>query len=154
MAKKNIGHQNDSAVRGMAEYYKGAVPPPAMLKSFYDVNSSFPERIFKMAEDAGDRQLKQLENQKLQIESEARNRQLEIETTERLNAMEIKSRNRDLFFKNVIALIGLFVCAATCAALLYMSYTLLMSDKSGYALATASPVIGVALVAAIKLLKK
>lgn len=107
-----------------------------------------------MAEDAGDRQLKQLENQKLQFELDAQNRKLEIEATERLKALEIKSRNRDLVFKNVIALFGLLVGTAVCAFLLYMSYMLLMADKTGSALLTASPIIGAALVAAIKLLKK
>lgn len=155
MAKQNIVPQQNSPVHGAkAEFYQGSVPPPAMLKDFGDVNQSFPERIFKMAEDAGDRQLKQLENQKLQFELDAQNRKLEIEATERLKALEIKSRNRDLIFKNVIALFGLLVGTAVCAFLLYMSYMLLMADKTGSALLTASPIIGAVLVAAIKLLKK
>lgn len=137
-----------------AEFYQGSVPPPAMLSAFEKVNASFPERIFKMAEEAGERQLKQLENQEKQIELDAQNRKLEIEASERLKTMEIKARNRDLMFKNIIAALGLLAGIAVCGALLFMSYTLLQEDKTGSALVAASPVLGVALVASIRILKK
>lgn len=155
MAKQGVASQRNSPVHAAkAEFYQGSVPPPTMLKEFGELNQSFPERIFKMAEDAGDRQLKQLENQRRQIELDAQNRRFEIEATERLKVLEIKSRNRDFVFRNVIALFGLLVGTAVCAFLLYMSYMLWMADETGSALVTASPIIGVALVAAIKLLKK
>ena len=107
-----------------------------------------------MAEDAGNRQLKQLENQEKQIELDAENRKHEIDASERLKAMEIKSRNADSLFKNFIALFGLVSTAGACAFLLYMSYVLAMADKTGSALGFASPIIGGALIAAIKLLRK
>ena len=154
MARQKPAPLNPAEHRATAEFYQGSVPPPSMLKNFGEINQSFPERIFKMAEDAGDRQRRQLDNQKEQIELDAQNRRLEIEASERLKELEIKSRNRDLVFKNVIALLGLLVGAAVCAFLLYMSYALLMADKTGSALLTASPIIGAALVAAIKLLRK
>ena len=87
-----------------AEFYQGSVPPPAMLKDFSVVNESFPERIFKMAEDAGVRQMKQLENQELQIKLDAENRRLEIEASERLKAMEIRGRNTDSILKGLTVL--------------------------------------------------
>ena len=136
------------------EFYQGTVPPPAMLRDFGVVNASFPERILKMAEDAGDRQMKQLANQERQIEADFDNRKREIEASERLKTMEIKARNADLIFKNVITLLGLLFAAGVCIALLYMSYILLMADKTGSALGFASPIIGGALLAAIKLLRK
>lgn len=150
--KQNGGHAQLQASK--TEFYHGTVPPPAMLKDFGSVDASFPERILKMAEDAGNRQLKQLENQETQIELDAENRKREIEASERLKTMEIKARNADLIFKNVITLLGLLFAAGVCVALLYMSYILLMADKTGSALGFASPIIGGALLAAIKLLRK
>lgn len=137
-----------------AEFYHGVVPPPAMLKAFDDVNPSYSGRIFKMAEDAGERQMKQLLNQERQIELDAQNRKLEIEASERLKAMEIKSRDHDLMFKNIIATVGLVAGIAVCGVLLYMSFVLLQSDRTGSALVTASPVIGAALLSAIKIFRK
>ena len=57
-------------------------------------------------------------------------------------------------FKNIIAALGLLAGIAVCGALLFMSYTLLQEDKTGSALVAASPVLGVALVASIRILKK
>lgn len=155
--RRMIGKQSGTPAQLQAsksEFYQGSVPPPVMLKEFGNVNVSFPERIVKMAEDAGNRQLKQLENQEKQIDLEADNRKREIEASERLKTMEIKARNADLIFKNVITLLGLLFAAGVCVALLYMSYILLMADKTGSALGFASPIIGGALLAAIKLLRK
>lgn len=154
MMKKNEVRSQISAQATKTEFYKGSVPPPSMLRDFGVVNASFPERILKMAEDAGDRQMKQLANQERQIEADFDNRKREIEASERLKTMEIKARNADLIFKNVITLLGLLFAAGVCVALLYMSYILLMADKTGSALGFASPIIGGALLAAIKLLRK
>ena len=154
MSKQNGVPSQVQPQAAKAEFYQGSVPPPAMLSEFEKVNISFPERIFKMAEEAGERQMKQLENQKMQIELDAQNRKLEIEASERLKTMEIKARNRDFVFKNVIAAIGLLAGIAVCGALLFMSYMLLQSDKTGSALIAASPVLGAALVASIKILRK
>lgn len=137
-----------------AEFYQGSVPPPAMLKDFSIVNDSFPERIFKMAEDAGVRQMKQLENQELQIKLDAENRRLKIEASERLKAMEIRGRNTDSILKGLVMLLGSLAATGTVVALLYMSYVLLMADKTGYALCTASPIIGAALIAAIRFFRR
>ena len=42
-------HTNADKTQIMA--YSGAVPPPALLAQFKEVDASFPERIFKMAEE-------------------------------------------------------------------------------------------------------
>ncbi len=152
MAKDGVPQTVQQAQK--AEFYQGSVPPPAMLQAFNDVNATYSDRIFKMAEDAGERQMVQLRNQEKQIELEAQNRKLEIEASERLKTLEIRSRNRDLMFKNVIAAAGLLSGVAVCGLLLYMAYMLLMADKTGSALIAASPVLGAALVAAIRILRK
>lgn len=154
MPKQNGVPSQVQSQAAKAEFYQGSVPPPAMLSEFGKVNISFPERIFKMAEDAGERQMKQLENQEKQIELETQNEKLRIEASERLKAMEIKARNADARFKNIIALIGVLTGTAVCGTLLCMAYMMLQADKSGYALGMASPVIGAALIAAIKILRK
>ena len=150
--QENVPVQVDSQKK--AEFYQGNVPPPAMLMDFGKVNESFPERIFKMAEEAGQRQMMQIENQEKQIRLDAENEKLRIEASERLKTMEIDARNSDARFKNFTALFGVVAGTVVCFALLYLSYVMLQADKSGYALGMASPVIGVALVAAIKILRK
>lgn len=137
-----------------AEFYQGNVPPPAMMKDFGSLDPSFPERLFKMAEDSGNRQMKQLENQELQIRLDADNRQKEIEASKEIKIADIKGRNRDNFFKNTIAFIGVVAAIGICFALLYFSYVLLKADNTGAALAMASPLIGGALVACIRILRK
>lgn len=136
-----------------AEFYQGSIPPPAMLDSFGKVDPSFPERIMRMAEAAGERQSQQLFNQKLQIELESKEKLTEIEASAKLKEMEIKARNSDNFLKNIIGVIGLVAGIAVCAVLLYFSYLLLMADKTGGALIAASPMIGITLVSAIKIFK-
>lgn len=151
MSKQNA---SSSVQAAKTEFYQGTLPPPTMLKEFGTIGDSFPERIVKMAEDAGIRQMKQLENQEKQIEFEARNRTREIEASERLKTLEIKARNKDAFFKNVITFVGLLAGIGVCVTLLYFSYLLLMADKTGSALITSSPILGGVLLAAIKLLRK
>ena len=107
-----------------------------------------------MAKAASERQTALVENQRMQIQNDLVIREKEIETTKNLREKEIRSRDRNMLFANIITLIGLLAGIGLCTFLMYLSYMLLKADKSGYALATASPVIGVALVAAIKLLKK
>ena len=138
----------------VATSYQGSVPPPEMLKKFNEVNPSYSDDIMNMAKAASERQTALVENQRMQIQNDLVIREKEIETTKNLREREIRSRDRNMLFANIITLIGLLAGIGLCAFLMYLSYMLLKADKSGYALATASPVIGVALVAAIKLLKK
>lgn len=145
---------NDSQPMKTAEFYQGSVPPPAMLMEFGKVDANFPDRIVRMAEEAGNRQMKQLENQEKQIELEAKNRAAEIVASERLKTLDINARREDAKFRNLVTLIGLLAAMLVCAVLLYLSYMLLIADKTGSALGMASPIIGVALVGAIRILRK
>lgn len=41
----------------VAEFAEGPIPPPSMLRAFGDVDRSFPERLFRMAEKEQDAQI-------------------------------------------------------------------------------------------------
>lgn len=141
-------------IQPKTEIYQGVLPPPTMMMGFGNVDSSFPERIVKMAEEAGNRQMQQLLNQKLQIELENENNKLQIKESTRLKELEIKARNRDAMFKNFIAFLGLVSAICACASLIYFAYQLLIADKTGQALIAASPLIGCALVAVFRIFRK
>lgn len=138
----------------VATEYQGNVPPPGMLEAFNRINPKYSDDLFAMALAASARQDKLVDNQRAQIDNERELRDKEIASNERLKTLEIKGINRDAMMKNIVALVGAMSASAVCIALLYFSYILLTTDRTGAALGMASPVLGCALVAAIKILRK
>lgn len=125
-----------------------------MLEAFNRINPKYSDDLFSMALAASARQDKLVENQRAQIDNDKELRDKEIASNERLKTLEIKGINRDATMKNIVALVGALSASAACLALLYFSYILLTTDRTGAALGMASPVLGCALVAAIKVLRK
>lgn len=52
----------ESAKLSMTTAYSGVVPPPVLLKQFNEVDPTFAERIFKMAEAQNEHSIKQEES--------------------------------------------------------------------------------------------